>query len=1218
MAVDVSVQLNRRAGWVSLAVALALLAGGGYLALRWRIAVAAEQVRTQLTDQVSDLARTINPERLQALTFTAEDAQRPEFLRLCAQLAAYRTTMGVRGIWSAAFRDGRLRFGPSAYTQGDPRAVAPGSLYEQPLPPIDRLLEDGRAFTQEFRTDTLGSYVTAIAAVRDPRSDKPLMIVGLEMDAAQLEAALDLARRGPLLSVAALAAILLVGAGAVVWRNRQTPDRFARWRFMEAYILAAFGMTLTLLAAWGFDDSQRRFRHSQFRQLAQANFNLVLDAFRDLQRHKMDALERFFESSREVDRDEFRRFTAAMAQRRDIQAIAWVQPVIEAYMAEWEARARAEGLQGFTIWQQGADGARQPATGRAMYYPLWYIEPQSENAAALGFDQGSETARQAALETAMASGLPTATDPVRWVSHAENPDSLLIFQPFYFGDRSSRHLRGFGLAAINGASFLQTALAGGLADKTPTVVELYQNLAGQNARFIAASNAQQGPLSSTVPGVWTPADPRHASLCLGFPVFAFGQAYTLIVHPSPAFLATLPAGAGWIALGVGLLLTAVVSAFVHFMLRRRDILEAQVQARTAELRATLYSIGDAVVTSDIHGRIRQMNPVAVTLTGWSEAEARGKPLEEVLRISGDRNDQEPNLLARVLGGKGPEGLNGDDAWLMDRHGGRQPIDYSGAAIRDERGEFGGVVLVLRDISERKEAEAALHQQNDLLWRITDTSPVGIVVADTKARITFVNGTAETILGLSRDQLTRKSHEDIDWRIFDIEGKSLNKEDLPFPRVLAAQGPISDVQYALDRPDGRRVLLSINGAPLRDSAGKITGAVFSLADITAQRQLQESFLQAQKMESVGRLAGGVAHDFNNMLSVINGYSEMLLARMAPDDPSRADLKEILGAGQRSELLVRQLLAFARKQTIAPVRLDLNKTVTTTLKMLSRIIGEDIQLVWAPARNIWPVRMDPAQLDQILSNLVVNARDAISGGGGKVTIETGTAVFDQDYCDAHAGFLPGHYALLAVSDNGCGMDRQTLAHVFEPFFTTKPQGQGTGLGLATVYGIVRQNNGFINVYSEPGQGTTVKIYLPRFDEEPAAETQVKGSVDMPSGTETILLVEDEEALLKLAELLLKKLGYTVLAAATPEQAIRLVQEYAGSIHLLMTDVVMPEMSGRDLWQRLSALRPDLKCLFMSGYTADIITHHGVLEAGVHFLQKPFQVQVLAAKLREALDT
>jgi PAS domain S-box-containing protein len=852
-----------------------------------------------------------------------------------------------------------------------------------------------------------------------------------------------------------------------------------------------------------------------------------------------------------------------------------------------------------------------------VYYPLWYLEPQEENVAALGFDEGSEALRRKALENALATGLSTASEPVRLMIKGVEGDGLVILHPVYFNDEGPRRLRGLGLVAVHGFSFLQMALAGGTGDKAPTVVTLYHDYMARNPRFIAASNAQAEPLSATVPDILIPSYPGHVNLCLSFPIFAFGQVYTLVVHPSPVFLSTMPRGAGWIALAVGVLLTVVLTAFTHLLLRRRDLLEAQVQARTAELRATLYSIGDAVVTSDIHGRIRQMNPVAVKLTGWSEAEARGKPLEEVLRIGNDRDDREANQLARVLGGKGPEGLNGDDAWLMDRGGGRRPIDYSGAAIRDERGEFGGVVLVLRDISERKEAEAALHQQNDLLWRITDTSPVGIVVVDVQGHVTFANGTAETITGQRREEIVQRGHKDIPWRLLTIDGGQMAWDDLPFRKVLVTQGPIFDAHYALDRTDGKRVLLSVNGAPLRDSAGKISGAVFSLADITAQRQLQESFFQAQKMESVGRLAGGVAHDFNNMLSVINGYSEMLLNRMATGDPLRAEVKEILGAGRRSEMLVRQLLAFARKQTIAPVRMDLNKTVTTTLKMLSRIIGEDIRLVWAPARDLWPVRMDPAQLDQILSNLVVNARDAITGGGGKVTIETGKALFDQEYCDANAGFLPGQYVLLAVSDNGSGMDRQTLSHVFEPFFTTKPQGQGTGLGLATVYGIVRQNDGFINIYSEPGQGTTIKIYLPRFDEAPAAAVKAEKSVEMPRGTETILLVEDEEALLKLAELLLKRLGYTVLAAGTPGQAIHLVEEHAGAIHLLMTDVVMPEISGRELWKRLSALRPDLKCLYMSGYTADIITHHGVLDPGVYFLQKPFQLQVLALKLREALE-
>ena len=379
-------------------------------------------------------------------------------------------------------------------------------------------------------------------------------------------------------------------------------------------------------------------------------------------------------------------------------------------------------------------------------------------------------------------------------------------------------------------------------------------------------------------------------------------------------------------------------------------------------------------------------------------------------------------------------------------------------------------------------------------------------------------------------------------------------------------------------------------------------------------LEVQLQQAQKMEAVGRLAGGVAHDFNNMLAVISGHAELALEQTTPDCPLYDDLLAIQKAAQRSADLTRQLLAFARKQTIAPRVLDLNDTITGMLNMLGRLIGEDIDLLWKPADALWPVNMDPSQIDQIMANLVVNARDAIADVG-KITIETGQVEFDESYCEAHAGFMPGQYVLMAVSDNGCGMSKEVLAQLFDPFFTTKPRGRGTGLGLATVYGIIKQNHGFINVYSEPGQGSTFKIYLPRHTAD-LVETRAAPPATAPIGAETVLLVEDEEALLKLSAQMIERLGYTVLAAGGSNQALQLAAAHPGVIHLLLTDVIMPDMSGRDLWQRLSALRPDLKCLFMSGYTANVIAHHGVLDDGVHFLQKPFSREALAAKLREAL--
>ena len=398
---------------------------------------------------------------------------------------------------------------------------------------------------------------------------------------------------------------------------------------------------------------------------------------------------------------------------------------------------------------------------------------------------------------------------------------------------------------------------------------------------------------------------------------------------------------------------------------------------------------------------------------------------------------------------------------------------------------------------------------------------------------------------------------------------------------------------------------------------------SLVDITGRKEaekerekLREQFLQAQKMESVGRLAGGVAHDFNNKLAVILGYTDMVLNATAQDQPLYKFLLEIRKATESSADLTRQLLAFARKQTISPVALDLNQTVESMLKMLRRLIGEDISLIWMPGTELWPVKMDPTQIDQILANLCVNARDAIAGVG-EVTIQTLNVYFDEKYCADHADAAPGEYVQLTVSDNGCGMDRETLNRLFEPFFTTKGVGKGTGLGLATVYGIVRQNSGFINVYSEPGLGATFRIYLPRHAVSPEQRREECSVAPTARGQETILVVEDDIAILGLVKMVLESLGYQVLAASSPVEALRLAKERAGGIHLLLTDVVMPEMTGRDLANELAILYPTLKKLFMSGYTGNIIAHHGLLDEGVNFIQKPFSSQVLATKVREVLD-
>jgi signal transduction histidine kinase len=421
-------------------------------------------------------------------------------------------------------------------------------------------------------------------------------------------------------------------------------------------------------------------------------------------------------------------------------------------------------------------------------------------------------------------------------------------------------------------------------------------------------------------------------------------------------------------------------------------------------------------------------------------------------------------------------------------------------------------------------------------------------------------------------------------------------------------------------DGRRVPVLVGGALVDNT--EIIGYVTDISESKqAERALfrtEEQLRQAQKMEAIGSLAGGVAHDFNNLLSVILSYSSMLADDMSPGDPRRADLEEIEAAGKRAVELTRQLLAFSRQQILQPKVTNLNDIVAGVDKMLRRVIGEDVELMTLVAPRLGMVKVDPGQVEQILMNLVVNARDAMPDGG-KVTIETSNVELDRRYCDDHIGITPGPHVMLAVSDTGTGMDKATQSHMFEPFFTTKEKGKGTGLGLATVFGIVKQSGGSIWAYSELGRGTTFKIYFPRTDAHTVVDEghSIQAGRVSVGGAETILLVEDEEAVRVLARTILVRYGYHVLEAHSGGDALLICEQHPARIDLLLTDVVMPRMSGRQLAERLGLLRPDMKVLYMSGYTDNSIVHHGVLDSDVVFIQKPITPAVLTKKVREVLD-
>lgn len=499
----------------------------------------------------------------------------------------------------------------------------------------------------------------------------------------------------------------------------------------------------------------------------------------------------------------------------------------------------------------------------------------------------------------------------------------------------------------------------------------------------------------------------------------------------------------------------------------------------------------------------------------------------------------------------------------------------------------------------------------LAWQlqgVLDHAALAIVISDASDRIHVRSAEFDRMFGSDHEYLQERF---LAQKLPQTVMKTLSLMDSEvFAKALKVEN-----EMTVDMP-GKSTFWHVSKSPIaRDDMGNVSLISTVIWDVTEQRRMQEQLRQSQKMDAVGQLAGGIAHDFNNKLQIILGYTSMALEETDPKSSVHENLVEVKHAAEHSAELTRQLLAFARKQTVSPVVLDLDKTVSGMMRMLMRLIGENITLNFLPGHNLWLIRMDPSQLDQILANLTVNARDAISRNG-VVTIETGNATFDA-FNATHPDCIPGDYVMLSVQDNGCGMDKETLTQVFEPFFTTKGIGRGTGLGLATVYGIVKQNKGFIEVRSQLGNGTLFRIFFPRFLGSPAESSATQTELKLLGGRETLLLVEDEPSILNLGKAILEPLGYTVLTAQNPKDAIRLAASHPGPIPLLITDVVMPGMNGRELAEHLATIRPAIKFLFMSGYTANIIENQGVFEAGLPFVHKPFTAKMLADKIREVLD-
>ncbi len=649
----------------------------------------------------------------------------------------------------------------------------------------------------------------------------------------------------------------------------------------------------------------------------------------------------------------------------------------------------------------------------------------------------------------------------------------------------------------------------------------------------------------------------------------------------------------------------------HTDISKRKEAEIKLRNNRENLAATLRSIGDGVISCDKKERVVDINKAAETLTGWTKKEAVGQPLKKVFNIINAKTRKTAeNPAAKALS----EGVNVDLAnhtALTSRDGTEYQIADCCSPIRDKTEKITGAVLVFRDVTEKYRQREKLRESESRNRALLEALPDLMFVISKDGFFIDYNTNNKNNLLVSPEKFLSKHVSEV----LPPELASLTLEKL-HKAFESKQTEIYNYKIDTSKKTGyfesRLVYINENSA------------LAIIRDITKHKKaeeekenLQNQLAHAQKMESVGRLAGGVAHDFNNMLGAILGQTELALLKVNPDETLYRQLKSIQKAAERSANLTRQLLAFARKQTICPQVLNLNKTIAGMLDMLQRLIGENIELVWEPAPKLWFVRTDSSQIDQILANLCVNAKDAISDTG-KIIIETSNAAFDDSHSGDHINFIKGDFVQISVSDNGCGMDLETKTHLFEPFFTTKDIGKGTGLGLATVHGIVKQNKGFINVYSEKGQGTVFKIYLPRYakkDEQSSKSSEQNLKTSKGSGT--VLLVEDEPMLLEMTMEMIRGLGYTVLTAETPVEATKIAHEHSGRINILLTDVVMPEMNGRALAKNLRSIYPDIHCVFMSGYTANVIAHQGILEENINFLQKPFSLKDLADILKKSMD-
>ncbi len=638
---------------------------------------------------------------------------------------------------------------------------------------------------------------------------------------------------------------------------------------------------------------------------------------------------------------------------------------------------------------------------------------------------------------------------------------------------------------------------------------------------------------------------------------------------------------------------------------KKKEMENELASEKEHLLVTLRSIGDGVIVTDITGKVILINKVAEELTGWTQEEAIGRPYSKVFHIINEKTREEPeNPIAKVIRTGLIVGL-ANHTMLLARNGTERIIADSGSPIKDKDGNIIGVVLVFRDVTEHRKAE-------EFIKNILESIDEGFIVVDREYRIISANRAF-------CDQVKMPVKDILGQHCYEISHHNSNPcyeagEDCSVKYTFETGKPCSTIHTHYDK-NGDPIFIELKSYPMIDTSGKVNSVIEIICDLTERKKLEAQLLHAQKMEAIGQLAGGIAHDFNNILTAIMGYGGLLLMDLGKNSISGAHITEIISAAQRAANLTQALLAFSRKQIISPKPVNLNDIVKVIKNLLLRLIGEDIELSIKVTDSPLIVMADATQIEQVLMNLATNARDAMPDGGNLI-ISTDLVELNDQFVETHGYGRPGTYALISVADTGHGMDIKTREKIFEPFFTTKEVGKGTGLGLAMVYGIVKQNEGYINVYSEPDKGAMFKIYLPLI-QSMVGDAKPADSIIIRSGSEIILVAEDDIQVRGFIKKLLEKYGYKVMVAIDGEDAIRVFNENKDKIQLIILDTIMPKKNGKEVYDEIKKVKPDIEVIFTSGYVADIVQEKGILEKGLNFIPKPIFPQELLVKVYEALN-